>query len=265
MTADLQKPIDVKAILFDVYGTLLISDAGEIGIHSKPADSADGVAALLNRYDIQRSPGQIAAALHQAIRSAHSVSKRSGEPCPEVDIVKIWASILDRADTRRIKRLAAEYELIVNPVCPMPGMEQLVAACGHVRLPMGIVSNAQFYTVWVLNLVLGKPLAACGFDPRLLFFSWQQGSAKPSAAMFDRAQTTLAARGIRPGSVLYLGNDLRNDIAPAQAVGFKTALFAGDRRSLRLRQTDRSCRHIDPDWVVTDLRQLIPTLRDHYL
>jgi hypothetical protein len=36
-----------------------------------------------------------------------------------------------------------------------------------------------------------------------------------------------------------------------------TALFAGDRRSLRLRKDDPSCRLLTPDLVITDLGQLI--------
>ena len=48
-----------------------------------------------------------------------------------------------------------------------------------------------------------------------------------------------------------------NDIFPAQKVGFKTALFAGDQRSLRLRADDPRCRELTPDLVVTDLGQLI--------
>jgi putative hydrolase of the HAD superfamily len=50
---------------------------------------------------------------------------------------------------------------------------------------------------------------------------------------------------------------MRNDIRPAKAAGFQTALFAGDRRSLRKRPDDACCRHLLPDMIVTDLRQLI--------
>ncbi len=59
-----------------------------------------------------------------------------------------------------------------------------------------------------------------------------------------------------PEEILYLGNDIRNDIWPAQAEGFRTALFAGDRRSLRLRADDPDCGNVRPDWVVTGLEQL---------
>jgi putative hydrolase of the HAD superfamily len=62
--------------------------------------------------------------------------------------------------------------------------------------------------------------------------------------------------GVEPSAVLYVGNDMLKDIHPARSVGFRTALFAGDRRSLRLRQEDSRCRKLSPDLIVTDLGQL---------
>jgi putative hydrolase of the HAD superfamily len=52
-----------------------------------------------------------------------------------------------------------------------------------------------------------------------------------------------------------------NDIFPAKITGFQTALFAGDKRSLRRRTDDPRCRNLKPDLVVTDLGQLIEHLR----
>jgi putative hydrolase of the HAD superfamily len=68
---------------------------------------------------------------------------------------------------------------------------------------------------------------------------------------------------IPAASVLYVGNDMRNDIVPAASVGFNTALFAGDQRSLRLRESDADCRNVTPDVIVTDLRQLIVGIDDN--
>jgi len=62
---------------------------------------------------------------------------------------------------------------------------------------------------------------------------------------------------VHPGSVVYLGNDMLNDMYPAQVIGFQTALFAGDARSLRLREDRSVCRNLKPGFVITDLRQLI--------
>jgi putative hydrolase of the HAD superfamily len=100
-----------------------------------------------------------------------------------------------------------------------------------------------------------------GFDPSLIFYSYRFEVAKPSPVLFGKAAETLKAKGIQPSDVLYLGNDMLNDIYPAKASGFQTALFAGDKRSLRLRADDSRCKKLTPDLVITDLIQLIRHLQ----
>jgi putative hydrolase of the HAD superfamily len=122
---------------------------------------------------------------------------------------------------------------------------------------MGIISNAQFYTPLLFQWFLRKELDDLGFNHELLFFSYRFGYAKPSQLLFTMARERLEAWGILPGQVLYVGNDILNDILPAQNTGFHTALFAGDARSLRMREDDPHCTHTRPDLVITDLIQLI--------
>jgi putative hydrolase of the HAD superfamily len=254
---DLSAMQPVGAMLFDIYGTLLISGAGEVGVDREPPAKGDGLSTLLRRYRIDRAPDLLAAALRDAIARSHADFRRQGIDSPEVDIVRIWRKVLGTDDMARIKDFALEYELIVNPVYPMPGLDALLTFCKGAGVPMGIISNAQFYTRFLLEFFLGATLPQRGFDPRLLFFSWREGHAKPSTFMFMRAKTVLLDMGIPAASVLYLGNDMLNDILPAGSVGFRTALFAGDRRSLRLRDAADRCRGLSPDLIVTDLRQLI--------
>ena len=44
---------------------------------------------------------------------------------------------------------------------------------------------------------------------------------------------------------------------PASRVGFRTALFAGDRRSLRPREGDPRTAGVVPDLVITEMRSLL--------
>ncbi len=247
-----------SAILFDVYGTLLISGAGEIGFNQESSDGEDGVLHLLRRYGINRNPQCLALARNLAIERSHAVARGKGIDYPEVDIRQVWQQVLAVDDICGLEDFALEHELIVNPVYLMPGVEVLLTACKTRKVPMGIISNAQFYTLDVLERFFGTTLEMAGFDQRLLFFSWREGHAKPSTIMFDRAKAVLSGMGIPAETVLFVGNDMRNDIWPAKAVGFKSALFAGDRRSLRQRQSDDRCKGVAPDLIVNDLRQLIP-------
>ena len=253
----LSKRKRVKAILFDVYGTLVISGSNDLDFHAMRRDQKQALTGVLQRHGIDRTSETLMGALGQAIENAHEYLRREGVDYPEIDIVRIWQTLLGMDDTERVKAFALEYEMVVNPVYPMPGLAGLLSTCRKLELPMGIISNAQFYTPCLLEHLLGTSLDMCGFDPQLIFFSYRFGFAKPSCFMFHLARDILSHRGISPASVLYVGNDMRNDILPAKTVGFQTALFAGDRRSLRRRDDDVRCRHLVPDMIVTDLQQLI--------
>ena len=52
-----------------------------------------------------------------------------------------------------------------------------------------------------------------------------------------------------------------NDIMPAQQLGMRTALFAGDARSLRLRLEDPRVEGVRPDVVLTELIHLSECVR----
>ena len=139
----------------------------------------------------------------------------------------------------------------------MPNLEKMLSACRQRNKLMGIISNAQFYTSYLFNWFLDSDLKGLGFDPELIIYSFHYAVAKPSPMLFHIAAKKLKAKNILPSSVLYLGNDMLNDIYPAKCIGFQTALFAGDKRSLRLRSDDSRCKNLNADLVITDLDQLI--------
>ena len=75
--------------------------------------------------------------------------------------------------------------------------------------------------------------------------------------MFEAAAKNLRNMDISAHSALYIGNDMLNDIYPAKMLGFKTALFAGDARSLRLRENHPKCQNLSADMLITDLVQVL--------
>lgn len=258
----------IRAVLFDVYGTLVISTSGDIGLaRERPGerDPAGAFAAALEAAGIRAPATAGPARLEQAIRAFHARRKAVGTEFPEVDILAVWEEILGgevlggEIPTSRdqFARLAVEYECRVNPVWPMPGLAQLLADLHRRPLVLGIVSNAQFYTPLMLEGFLGAPLADLGFDAECCAWSYRLLEAKPSTRIYQVALAGLdRVHGITPSEVLYVGNDLRNDIWPASLTGCRTALFAGDARSLRLREDDPRCAGVVPDRVVTALSQL---------
>jgi len=264
----------VRAVAFDVYGTLVVSGTGDVGTagpQDRPAALAE---ALGDAGFVATSPrtGPVGALrLIQHIERAHARLRAAGVEHPEIEIRDVWADVLcDLRDaglitggfTRdRAERLAVEFECRVNPVWPMPDALETLGRLRASELSLCIVSNAQFYTPLAIEAVFGRPPAALGFADERCVWSYRLLEAKPSIALYQRLATHLMrSEGIGPHEVLYVGNDVRNDIWPAGRAGFRTALFAGDRRSLRLREDDPDCRAVQPDAVIHDLPRIVEML-----
>jgi len=256
LSPQLPPRLDIDAILFDVYGTLFISGSGDISLARSSVSPDEKLAALLNKYGIAISGDALRAELFAAIEKAHAHSRDKGIAYPEVQIDSIWQVITGIQDFETVRNFAIEYELLVNPVGPMPHVLELLSACRQAHLAMGIISNAQFFTPLLFDWFMDNLPEKIGFSEDILIYSWRWGCAKPSEILFAAAARRLADRGIDRQRVLYIGNDMRNDILPAREIGFRTALFAGDQRSLRLRRDDPRCAALEPDLVVTDLIQL---------
>jgi putative hydrolase of the HAD superfamily len=247
----------IKCVLFDIYGTLFISGSGDISIADKKSPEIEKINQLLTKYSIGKSPQTLLNEFYRAIKTRHEELRSRGVDFPEVNIDRIWMKVLSNDDTDIIRQFAVEFELVVNPVYPMPNLEKILSACRHGSILMGIISNAQFYTPYLFKWFLDSDLKGLGFDPDLIFCSYRFEVAKPAPMLFRIAAEKLTAKGIPPAGVLYLGNDMLNDIYPAKGAGFQTALFAGDKRSLRLRSDDPRCKNLSADLVITDLIQLI--------
>ena len=245
-----------QGLLFDVYGTLLVSGSGDVGTAMQTIRDNERLEQLLRTYNVDRQPGKVMDDFFSAIAEHHARLKASGVLYPEVKIDEIWMQVLGWRHRDKARSYALAFELMANPVYPMPGMKLLVEKL-RARCCLGIISNAQFYTPLLLEKFFNAPLEESGFDKDLLIFSYATGRAKPSQHLFELAGSRLERRGILPENVLYVGNDMLNDILPAREIGFKTALFAGDQRSLRLRRDDERCQGVQPDVVITDLAQLL--------
>ena len=258
----LRQLANVRAVLFDIYGTMLISGSGEVGTVAVDVPDAFRLALQSVHADTGKLPANIG--LESTIHAHHEQSRAKGIDYPEVEIREVWRETLSnlvqqgclREDILHsdMSRIAVEYECRVNPVWPMPHVESCVDALSSRVL--GIVSNAQFFTPLLFPALLLRSLEEMGFSPEMQYFSYVSGVAKPSIDLFQKARESLERRGIDASNTLYVGNDMLNDIATASRVGMKTALFAGDRRSLRTRDGDPRVGDCRPDLVLTDLSQL---------
>lgn len=263
----LERLPEVRAVLFDIYGTLVISVSGDVGTAQRTAPAAAFTSALEAvgiRFD---AAGQVGIdALLETIKQDHARRGAAGVDFPEVDITDIWQRTLAQLRSAGMlgavpaaldyAELAVQYEARVNPAWPMPGALACLEQLRSAGLRLGVISNAQFYTRELFPALFGQTLDALGFEPHLQFFSYRLGEAKPGRTMYRLAAEKLAEEGIASRQVVYVGNDMLNDIWPASQTGFRTALFAGDARSLRRRESDPRTAGLVPDLVLTHLEQL---------
>lgn len=258
----------IRAVLFDIYGTLVISGSGDVGTTGE-ATRADAFSAAIAACGLPAATctaDEATTTLFGVIAEHHRRAEKNGIDRPEVNILEVWADVwdamLDRGWTTAARdqvdfaRLAVEFEARANPTWPMPAMESCVAALADRSMVLGLVSNAQFFTPELFPAFVDKSLDELGFDPQLRYYSYEHRHAKPSPRMYRLAGQSLADRGIQPAEVVFVGNDVRNDVMPAAAAGFRTVLFAGDARSLRWRQHDPLAAGVVPDAIVTELIQL---------
>jgi putative hydrolase of the HAD superfamily len=259
------EPLDgVETILFDIYGTLLISGSGDVGT-AAAIDSAEALtqALIVSGYagDLERA-GELGPELLRAqIDKWHKAARESGTDFPEIEVSRVWKKLIERFkaleilkpddDIDKILRLAVEYECRVNPVWPMPAALETIANLRARGYRLGIVSNAQFYTPLIIEALFGKTLEELGFEKELCVFSYKELKAKPSVELFQTLE-----KSIDLSTALYVGNDMLNDIWTATEAGCRTCLFAGDQRSLRLREKDKRCKKLAPDAIVDNLHQL---------
>lgn len=262
----------IRAVVFDVYGTLFSSGVGDISLAT--VDNRDAaMRKTLSENGLTLSPQAASTRFDEiflsVIEQHQSRRKSEGIDFPEVEIRDVWSDFLTRLDEQSlanvpqdlgIETLAIDYETRVNPTQPMPMLTETLAKLKAFG-PLSIVSNAQFYTPLLFESFLDATLDELGFRDGCNVWSYALLEGKPSKALYTVAAERLQKEtGFTPDACLYVGNDMRNDIWPAQEIGFKTALFAGDKLSLRLREDHPQCGHIEPDVVITQLDQLLQVI-----
>ncbi|MBI3875153.1 MAG: HAD family hydrolase [Verrucomicrobia bacterium] len=214
--------MNIRAIIFDIYGTLL-----EIG--PPPADAAARWELLWQ--DMLADPARVsledfAAVCASIIEREHATARERGMAHPEV----FWPDVAKEAlpELARLKESARDEFLfrqaqLWHTVQLAPNAGKVLVQLHKLKVPLGLASNAQPYTLRELNAALGKiSLTRNIFPTRLCFYSFQHGFSKPDPRVFRWLGEHLQVLGILPAETLMVGDLLENDITPAQSAGWQT-------------------------------------------
>jgi putative hydrolase of the HAD superfamily len=232
-----------KAILFDVYGTLVCPQVGDLDEQVRLASGEESFIATAERFGFSKEMGiKWHKWFFEIIISEHREEEKKGIAPAEVQVDRIWTEMIVRAGgdptVSPPRMLAAYREWMANPIRPFFGAVEALFELKRSGIMLGLASNSQFYTLPILGKVLGIEPEEF-FEAELTFLSFHLGFSKPSPYFFRLIRTRALNLGLRPEEVVVVGNDCDNDILPAKAHGLQALLFWGNAQSVRMGEITR--------------------------
>jgi FMN phosphatase YigB (HAD superfamily) len=271
----------VRAVLWNVYGTLLAITEGELKLEVEN-NLLMNVALDKTIHEFKmwgsmsRKPGQPADYMREIYKKALDEQRLapSEDKYPEVRCEKIWESIIKKLFQKDYKFDAGffgsldEYSRKVAYFfhASLQGIGCNENAAGALRsvaergILQGLLADGQCFSPTQLARSIARQDESTKLDkliaPEMRVMSFEHAARKPSDTLFQAAAEALGTHGIDPGEVLHIGSSLPRDIAPAKKWGMRTALFAGDRASLVASPDQLKDPQYRPDALLTDLAQV---------
>lgn len=213
--------MDIRALLFDVNGTLI-----DIETDEWMEEIYRAIARFLSYQGIELRRFEVRDLYFQIMKEQFAAST---ETYPEFDVVAVWREVLRRHATDYTRSLPPE-KLDQMPLflaemqrgisrkrlVAFPQTQEILARL-KARYPLAVVSDAQ--SAWALPELRAVCLAEY-FAP--IVVSGDHGYRKPDPRLFHAALTELQ---VCPEEAIYIGNDRFRDVLGARQVGMKTILF----------------------------------------
>jgi FMN phosphatase YigB (HAD superfamily) len=274
---------EVRAVLWNVYGTLLSIAGGELWFTHPQAFAMEvaldkTVQEFKMWASMTRRPGQpseqLATWYEQALLKQKMAAGGGRERLPEVSSYRLWEAMLKLLIQKDYRfdptfygalnefahKVAFFFHSSLQGTAAYPGAGDALLRIKSRGLMQGVLADAQPFTL--LQVQRGVSARAAGIriddllDDGLRFLSCEIEGRKPSERLFRKVQAALKEQGLQPHEVLHIGNSVTRDLAPARRIGLRTALFAGDKSSLQATPEQLKDSTTRPDVLLTDLSQL---------
>lgn len=228
---------DIKGVFLDAFGTILELEP--------PAPKL--VRELREGWGIEMSEEDARRALRAEITyyKAHHLDGRDAESLAELRLR--CAGVLHRELPESVRAVASPAELLPAMLGslefrPFPDAAAALRRFRKAGLLLVVVSN------W--DVSLHEAIERCRFDGLVdhVVSSAEAGAAKPDPVPFERA---LELTGLRPGSVVHVGDEPELDVAGARAAGITPVLI--QREAGPVPKPDPPVR------VISDLNGFTPT------
>lgn len=203
----------IKAILFDLYGTLIDIETDESmeGIYRTIAHYLTYHGINLHRWEVR----------DRYYRIMKQQKEACGEAYPEIDVEAIWNEFLMQEGIRSSLHRGQQAKVIAhiyrgvsrNRLQLYPDVKRVLDELQK-KYRLALISDAQ--SCYAL-----PEIQAVGLENYFesIVISSLHGFRKPDARLF---QQTLDDMKLEPAEVIWVGNDMFRDIYGAQALGIKS-------------------------------------------
>lgn len=215
----------IKAVVFDIYGTLLQVLPGA----AEPEKAWAELGMKWFGHPPSLSWARLKEVAADQVSRAHARLRAAGVDYPEVEwprILKGCLPELENAGVDELEEFSAAWAGIRHSTVAMPGAVDALHASRAAGLIAGVASNAQEYTqrevaragLWIT--AEGSPA-----QPEVAFWSFAEGFSKPSPGVFRFLEESLSAHRVSADQILMIGDRIDNDIEPAIAAGWQAWHF----------------------------------------
>jgi putative hydrolase of the HAD superfamily len=203
-----------KAILFDLYGTLIdiLTDESDLSVY-------ETLSRYLRYHAVDIAPEQLKEEYFRGIKQS---LRQSEESHPEADVHTVFSDIMQRYGNRSYPgdcsaAVAMLFRsLTIRRFGVFPGLYDALATLSN-NFRLALISDAQ----WVFAEPEMAMLGLDGFfEARLL--SSRFGYKKPDTRLFSQAVEQL---GVTPAESVYIGDNPSKDLVGAKKAGIQCILF----------------------------------------
>lgn len=278
------KPLPgIKGVTWNVYGTLLrITDGDLLLLPAQEIRMQVALEKTIKEFNMwqsmSRKPGEPWAQLFTQYKDVLAemqltVPAKKGD-LGQVDTTKLWRKLISRLEQKEYvydvdffgdsdeyaEKVAYYFHSCLAGVAAMDKAATVVKAVAEAGLVQGLLADGQSFTLTQLlrafqDTTKLPPLNRL-FSADCLILSYDVGVRKPSRTLFNAAAEAFARQDIEPSEVLYVSNRWPDDLTVAKQIGFRTALFAGDKNSLRASAEELLTSELRPDRLLTELTQI---------
>ncbi len=240
----------IKALIFDIYGTILIPfdpKAKTISDPGKTKNIDNGLKKLLEilkeefKIHLNDSEQYISYLKEKYFKLIEFLQNKSKEKkkeivSPEIIIEELWKILLKEEfnlniSLDKLSEIALLVEKEANPtIIERDTYKTLIWLKNDLKnkgVKIGVLSNAQSYTPKIIEENLFKYSSKKInffdiFDKDICLFSYKLLCSKPDPIVYHTLIDKLSEYNIPPENTLFIGNDGINDIKIPKEFGFKT-------------------------------------------